>query len=122
VSETTHRLVYWTPRVLTIAFALFLALFAADVFEMPLGFWQKALALVMHLVPTLAVLAVLAIVWRHEWVGALLFPLLAVVHLVSKWGQLDWSGYAIIEAPLLVMGVLFLLAWRDRASRTIASH
>ena len=72
---------------------------------MPLNFWNKALALLMHLIPTLIVLVALAVVLRREWVGAVLFPLLAVFYLVTKWGQLDWSGCAVIDGPSLLLGL-----------------
>ncbi|MEK7729682.1 MAG: hypothetical protein AAB354_14850 [candidate division KSB1 bacterium] len=114
MNETTKGVMYWAPRILCIAFAAFLCIFALDVFSMPVGFWQKALALMMHLIPTGMVLVALAVVWRHEWIGAVVFPLLAVLHLVTKWGQLDWSGYVMIEGPLLLVGILFWFNWRQR--------
>ena len=110
-----NRVVFWTPRIICIAFAAFLAIFALDVFDMPGGFWYKALALFVHLIPTGIVLIVLAIAWRREWIGAVVSRLLAVLHLVTKWGQLDWSAYAMIDGPLLLLGVLFLVNWRKRA-------
>ena len=116
MNETTKRLAYWTPRILCIAFAAFLSIFALDVFSMPFNFRQKILALMMHLIPTWIVLIALAVVWRREWIGAVLFPLLAVFHAVTKWGQLDWSAYAIIDGPLLFLGALFLFNWRNRAT------
>jgi hypothetical protein len=82
----------------------------------PHNVWEKAIALAMHLVPSLMVLVVLAVAWRHEWIAAMLFPLLAAVHLELKWGQFHWMGYAFIEGPLLLLGVLFLVSWRSRAA------
>jgi len=109
----TKHLVYWTPRVLCIAFAAFLALFALDVFSMRLDFPRRMLALAMHLIPSFVVLIALAIVWRREWIAAVIFPLLAVFHVVTMRG-LHWSGYAVIDGPLLLLAVLFLLSWRER--------
>lgn len=114
MNTTTNRCLYWTPRILCILFAGFLAVFALDVFEMQLGFWQTALALLMHLIPTGLILLGLIIVWRREWIGAVLFPLLAALHLWSMWGRLDWSAYALIEGPLVLLGILFWLNWRNR--------
>jgi hypothetical protein len=114
MNETAKRVIYWTPRILCIAFAGFLGIFAMDVFSMHLDFWHTALALLMHTIPVWIILLVLMIVWRREWVGAILFPLLAVFHLVSKWSQLDWTAYAIIEGPLLLLGALFWISWRNR--------
>lgn len=40
---------------------------------------------------------------------------LAVYHLASFWERrMDWSGSAVIEVPLVLLGLLFLLSWRDR--------
>jgi hypothetical protein len=105
---------FWLPRLLGIAFAAFLGVFALDVLGMPLSASEKAIALFMHLVPMMLVLAVLALVWRWEWAGAVLFPALAFVHLIAMWGRLDISGYVVIEVPLLLIGGLFLMSWLTR--------
>ena len=116
MNETTKRVVYWTPRIICIAFAAFLSIFAMDVFSMQVDFWHKALALLMHLIPTALVLIALMVGWRREWIGAVVFPLLAVFHLVTKWGQFHWSAYALIDGPLLLMAVLFWVNWSHRAA------
>jgi hypothetical protein len=61
------RILFWTPRVLAIAFAVFLALFALDAFGEGYTGWRLLLALAMHLVPAGIVAAVLALAWRWEW-------------------------------------------------------
>ena len=114
--DATRSVVYWAPRLLGIAFAAFLGLFAADVFDLPLGPSEKALALLLHLVPSLLVLLGLALAWRREWIAALVFPLLAALHVALKLGQLHWSAYLVIDGPLILMGALFLLSWRQRAA------
>ena len=63
-------ILHWTPRILALLFAVFLSLFALDVFGEGYGFWKTILALVMHLIPTGIVLAVLAVSWRWQWLGA----------------------------------------------------
>ena len=108
------RIVWW-PRLLAIAYALFISIFAADAFEGMVGFWQKATSLFMHLIPTWLCIGVIAIAWKREWIGAVLFVALAGLHLVTMWSRgFHWSGYAAIEVPLVVLGVLYLLAWRAR--------
>jgi len=37
------------------------------------GFWETILALLIHLVPTGLVLVALAIAWRWDWAGTILF-------------------------------------------------
>ena len=109
------RVLFWAPRILCILFAVFLSLFAFDVFGEGLGFGETILALLIHLVPVYIVVIVLVIAWRREWVGAILFTALAVFYVASAWGRFHWSAYLAISGPLVVLGVLFLLNWIYRA-------
>ena len=76
----TKRVLFWTPRVLCILFAAFLSMFALDVFREAYGFGETIIALLIHLVPTILVGIVLAIAWRRDWVGMILFTVLAPFH------------------------------------------
>jgi len=118
MSNSAERLVLWSPRVLAIAVACFLGLFAADVFEEGGGFWQTAAALAMHLIPTWIVLALLGAAWRREWIGAAVFPLLGALYIVFAWGRFHWSAYVVIPGPLFLLGLLYGIAWiRGRVRR-----
>jgi len=115
MNTATKRTLFWTPRVLCILFAVFLSIFALDVFEGK-GFWETALALLMHLLPsTILVIIVLVVSWRREWIGGVLFNALAVFYIVYFWGKGPWYIYAAISGPLFVVGILFLLNWRFRS-------
>jgi hypothetical protein len=96
-------------------FAGLISLFALDVFEEHRGFWNVTFALLMHLIPTGILLLLLALSWRWEWVGGLLFPALGVFYLVTFWGRFHWSAYAVISGSLFLLGGLFLISWRQRA-------
>jgi hypothetical protein len=103
------RLLYWTPRILGICMAGFLSIVAADVFGEGHSFWETLGALFMHLVPTIIVLIALAVAWRWETAGALLFIGLAVFYIVWVWGRFPWITYLVISGPLFLTGALFLL-------------
>jgi hypothetical protein len=107
----TRRLLYWTPRALGIFFAVFMALFALDVFGEDHGFWGTVAALLIHLIPACVVVIALAISCRWNLVGAALFAGLAVFYVVWAWGIFPAVAYISISGPLMVMGVLFLLNW-----------
>ena len=115
MNEATKRTLYWAPRVLCLLFAAFLSIFALDVFSEDQGVWQTIGALVMHLVPTFAVLVVLAIAWRWEWVGAVMFTALGVLYVVTMWGRFPLSVYFTIAGPLFLVAGLFLVNWILRA-------
>jgi hypothetical protein len=119
VTASARKWLFWTPRVLTIAFIFFLGLFALDVFGQGQGFFRTALALLIHLIPNLILFGVLFVAWRWEWVGAVAFTGLGVLYLAGTWGRFHWSAYAAISGPLFLIGVLFLLNWifRDQVRR-----
>ena len=120
VKDNTKRLLFWTPRLLCILFAVFISLFALDVFGEGHGFWGTMVAFLMHLIPTGLLLIVLAMTWRWELVGGILFPALGVFYLITAWGRFNWAAYVFISGPLFLVGVLFLVNWlyRDRLSTT----
>jgi hypothetical protein len=103
-----RRILFWTPRVLCILLAVFLSMFALDVFSEAYSFGETILALLIHLIPTCLVVLMLAIAWRRDWVGTLVFTALAVSYVV--WSRrLDWI--LVISGPLFLISILFLLNW-----------
>ena len=107
-----RRLLFWLPRVLCIAFALFVSLFALDVLNAGLGLWQTIPALSMHLIPTAFVVVVLALSWRWEWVGGILYIAAGILYLIEARHHPDWV--VVISGPLFLVGTLFLLNWLKR--------
>jgi hypothetical protein len=97
-------------------YALFISLFALDVFNEGKSFWGTSLALLIHLVPTFLVFILLAVSWRREWIGGILFVLLGVLYVVWAWNRPFgvWSTLLMIAGPLVLTGALFLLNWRYR--------
>jgi hypothetical protein len=106
----TKRVLFWTPRVLCILFAVFISMFALDVFSEGYGFGETILALLIHLVPTFLVVIALVIAWRWEMIGAIAFIALALFYLMSGGGE-SW----VISGPLFLVGVLFLFNWIYKA-------
>lgn len=111
----TRTLLFWTPRVLTILFALFMSLFALDVFTSGAGVWETAIALSVHLIPAAVILLLLVAAWRREWVGAVGYISLSVLYLLTAWERLHWSASAAIAGPLFLIGVMFLIGWLYRS-------
>jgi hypothetical protein len=110
------KFLFWTPRILSILFILFLALFSFDVFDSQLGFWQTALALFMHNIPSLILTAVLIISWKREIVGGITFILAGLLYIVVlmmsrsfEWYMLSWSLF--IAGPAFLIGALYLVNW-----------
>lgn len=118
MSTGLKRFLYWSPRILCIAYALFLSLFALDVFGQGYTFGETLLALLIHLVPVYIVVIVLILAWRWDWVGAVVFTALAAAYIAVGWGEFHWSAYLAISGPLVLVGGLFLLSWVKRTELT----
>jgi hypothetical protein len=115
MQKPLKRIVFWMPRILCVLFAVFVSLFALDVFGEGYSFWETIVALLMHLVPTGIILIALAIAWRWEWIGAILFVALGVWYVIMAWGKFEWPTYLLIAGPLFLVGALFLVNWLYRA-------
>ncbi len=111
----TRRALFWSPRVLCILLAIFVSMFALDVFGENAGLWQTIGALLINLVPAAMVVVVLVVAWRWEWVGAVLFIALAILYVAWGWRRLPLIAYFSISGPAILVGALFLLNWIYRA-------
>jgi len=115
MKKRVSKFIYWTPRILSIIFLCFLALFSLDVFSPELTFWQIVLRLFMHNIPMLILLAVLIISWKYEIVGGIAFILAGLLYVVLlmmnpfEWYMIAWSLQ--IAGPAFLIGILFLVNW-----------
>lgn len=104
-------------------FIAFLSLFSLDIFGMGYGFWGTILGLFMHNIPSLILLIVLLIAWKHEIVGGIVFILAGIYYIVQllitilmnppyQWYMLSWAVQ--IAGPAFLIGILFLVNWIAR--------
>lgn len=120
--ENIGKFVYWTPRILSILFICFLALFSLDVFGTGLGFWGTVLGLFMHNIPVFILAVVLWISWSREIVGGVVFTLAGSLYigLIAKSAiinSFEWYmlvNSAVIAAPAFLIGGLFFVNWSKR--------
>jgi hypothetical protein len=113
------NLLYWTPRILSIIFILFLAMFSLDVFEPGLTIGQIATGLFMHNIPALFLILILIISWKYEIVGGIAFILAGLFYVLTlatkpkfELYMLSWS--ITIAGPALLIGFLFIKNWLDK--------
>lgn len=110
-------LIYWSPRILSILFILFLAMFSLDVISPDLSIGRLLLNILLHNIPVLILLVVLIVAWKYEIVGAVAFllagTLYVILTLVSSSESLpialSWS--LTLSGPAILIGILFLLNW-----------
>lgn len=109
MKRPVKKILFWSPRVLGILIAVFVSLFALDVFGEGYSTVETIVALAMHLIPTLVILIVLGIAWRWEWIGGFLFVALGVLYITLFWEPSNLPAYLVISGPLFLTGILFLL-------------
>ncbi len=105
-----NNILYWTPRIVSLLFIVFLSLFALDVFNEYRG-WLVVIPLFIHLIPSFILLIVVVLSWRYDLIGALLFLIIACCYILMVGLDRHWSWYAAISLPALLISVLFLLNW-----------
>ncbi len=112
MTTTIGKALFWAPRLLCIAYIVSLSLFALDVFSGFHGFRQTAAALLIHLVPSVIVALVLALAWKWEWIGAVLFGAAATYCAYLAFRHTSWI--LVLSGPLFVVAALFWANWLSR--------
>ena len=110
MNERSHRWVLWTTRIFAILVCLFLSLFALDAFESGKTLGEALPDFAVHMAPTLFLAAVVAVSWRWEWVGAVVFTALGIAYAYVSRDHISWL--LSISLPLLAVGVLYGWNWR----------
>jgi hypothetical protein len=108
-----NKFFHWLPRILGIAFVLFISLFALDVFEEYKGL-ETIIGFLIHLLPSLILLAAVVVAWKYELVGAVVFFIFAVFYIFMVGLNRPFSWYLCISLPSAVVGVLYLKSWKNR--------
>ena len=111
-----RRTLFWTPRALSIGYIAFLSMFALDVFGEEHGFWRTFVALTIHLIPSLVLIAGLVLAWRWEWIGAALYAAAGVLYItlvlprpIPPVTKIVWV--LTIAVPAFLVAALFLANW-----------
>jgi hypothetical protein len=118
----TNKLIFWTPRILVILFAIFLAIFSLDIFDNCNGFFDCALGLFMHNIPSFILLAILLISWKHELVGAIIFGLIGLAGIIGiiiamltiPEGSRFNPIFIIVGVVCTLIGILFYFGYKQK--------
>lgn len=111
-------ILYWLPRILCIMAILFLSVFAFDSFSPNLSIWQQIRAFLLHLTPSFVLFAFLAVAWKWELIGGLIFTTIGIVaspfiyfhnyrmnHSVGS----SILVILIVSIPFVIIGILFII-------------
>ena len=111
----SEKFFFWTPRILSISFVLFISIFALDVFSEYSGY-EIILPLFMHLLPSLVLLVVIAIAWKYEWFSTIVFIGIAVLYVWDVGFTRPLSWYLSIVVPASLVGISYLVSWIQKRS------
>ncbi|TJX15824.1 hypothetical protein E9840_01275 [Tissierella creatinini] len=128
MSVKVGKFVYWAPRIMSILFILFLAMFSLDVIEPGRSVGDIIIGLIMHNIPVFILIGLLIIAWKHELVGAvtfitagLLYSGLTVFNAIQS--EIPWylsiSWSLTIAGPAFIVGILFLLNWKSKRQQNL---
>jgi len=98
---------------------LFISLFALDAFQPEHTIWQQIGAFLMHLIPSLILLALLLIAWKWEYIGGIIFTIIGLGFSPfifkhnydmnhSVW--LSLGIISMITLPFVIVGILFIMS------------
>lgn len=119
----TWKRLDWAPRVFVMIFIPFLMMFSLDVFSEHLSFWGSVVALFLHNIPALILVAALVFAWKHELAGAVIFGSVgtALFYLMVLRHQPAWMTlharvgmFLNFVVPPIMIGILFLCNWARR--------
>lgn len=114
--------ILWTPRILAMALALFLAMFAMDVYLEGNDFWQTTEAFILHLIPAFCVIAILVIGWRRDGLASIGFMILSTAYFIASSGWRSFPASLVLVLPPLGISLAFYARMRLLKRPTRASE
>jgi len=91
------KIYFWLVRIISILFFLFISLFTFDSISYFWGF-------LIHLVPSVIILLLIIISWKHQVIGSFLFIIIGLFSLFF----FNFEAIYISSSPIFI-GILFLL-------------
>ena len=85
MATTSRRLLLWSPRILGVLVSLFIGIFALDAFSRGAPVFEALPDFLVHLIPSVVLLAVVGASWRSEWIGGFVFIGLALAVRADGW-------------------------------------
>ncbi len=97
------------PRIIMIAYILFLMLFSFDVFGLEGSVLEKIGGFIIHSIPSIAMAVVLGIFWNRPAVSGWAFIGASILFTVFFKTYEQMGSFLLISLPPLASGVLFLV-------------
>ena len=117
--KTSTKVLYWTARILCILTILFVSLFALDSFSSERTFWQNTTAFLVHLFPSIVLLALLIIAWKWEKTGGIILTIIGLAFSIFLFVFNYKRNHSVttsllttlmLAIPFVLAGILFILS------------
>jgi hypothetical protein len=103
-----NKVLYWTPRILSIISILFMMMFSIDVFSENVPLSRQLLGFLIHNIPAFVLIAVLIIAWKWEITGGVIFIVITIT-LSILFRSFAGNPYSLLViGPFLLIGILFI--------------
>ncbi|PKN84507.1 MAG: hypothetical protein CVU46_13940 [Chloroflexi bacterium HGW-Chloroflexi-8] len=121
LNDRMARLIYFIPRISGIIIAVFISLFALDVFNLDGTIWQKIGGFIIHAAPALIFALVMFFAWKRPLIGAIVFGLGAIYFLrFILFGRFfEFPNFLIFFCPLAAISILFYLNWKWKLTKPV---
>lgn len=117
-----NKYIFWTPRILSIIFIVFLSLMSLDVFDTGEGLKSIALGLLVHNIPSIILLIILILSWKRELIGAISYLIVGILYtglvlsaLIRNGFEMYYLGWIFqISGIAFLIAILFYFGWKEK--------
>ncbi len=102
-------IIRWVAGILRIVFAAFISIFALDVLSEGYHFKDIVITLFMYFIPIFLIFLMLIFAWHRDWTRAIGYLILGIYYLASAWGEIYWTGIALIAGTIFILAILYFM-------------
>ncbi len=114
-----NNVLQWIPRILAILAILFVMMFSLDVFGGNEPIYMQLVGFLIHNIPAFVLMAALAIAWKREFLGGLIFiglgTALSIFVFILNYNRnhsalISLGIILMVAFPFVVAGILFIFS------------
>jgi hypothetical protein len=118
VNPRLAKIIHWAPRLAAILIIFFVSLFSLDVFEMEASPLELLGGLLIHNIPSIAMVVVLIFAWKRPAVGFVAFLVAAVLFTILFVRDISaLPNLLLFQLPILLVAFLFYADWKLLTTR-----
>lgn len=106
------RTIHWAPRIAAIMIIFFVTLFSLDVFGMGGTLLEQIGGFIIHSLPSIAMIILLAFAWKRPMIGFIAFLIAGLFFLRFVIPGFNLGNFLLFSGPLLLISAMFYIDWR----------